>query len=587
MKYIFQKWLFLLVVLAFLITFAASWHLHSYLAELSAVDMLESTLTGVCRKIGVTEHNLNAVTHLSDSAALAKTHAFALLIASDPSILNDPEKLDAIRKKLDVDELHVSDEKGILMWSVSFNKALNYRGYDMNSQAQSAAFMPALTDKNFELVQSPQQSGSFKILFQYAGVARIDKPGIVQIGYRPERIMEAQHLADIQQIAKETRIGTNGILSITENANYPADYRKVFRTGSSLLLSLAYDKYLLTAELPEEEMYVSRDSILKVLIIGNLILFGVIFLLVSRLLQKVVINGIYSVNDSLHEITGGNLDKKVTVSTTAEFCTLSNGINATVAALKKAIEDEAQRLDAELEMGRTIQTSVLPVDFTGHEHCKLHAGMFTAREVGGDFYDFFAIDEEHLAILIADVSGKGITAALYMMNAKALLKDLIKKYPLAEAFNIANKELCKNNKAHMFLTAFAGVVDLRTGIVTCVNAGHNPPVLKHVDGKTEYLRLKPSLVLSASAKVKYTAFPVQLAPGDRLLLYTDGVTEAMNPDQALWGEERLLAAVSEFSGTLPDMLDSIHQQVTEFAATAPQNDDITMLLLEYTPQWQN
>ena len=139
----------------------------------------------------------------------------------------------------------------------------------------------------------------------------------------------------------------------------------------------------------------------------------------------------------------------------------------------------------------------------------------------------------------------------------------------------------------MFLTAFAGVIDLRTGVVTCVNAGHNPPVLKHADGKTDYLRLKPSLVLSASARVKYTEFPVQLAPGDRLLLYTDGVTEAMNPDKALWGEERLLAAVSEFSGTLPDMLEFIHQQVTDFAATAPQNDDITMLLLEYSPQWQD
>ena len=434
MKFIFQKWLFLLVVLAFLATFAVSWHLHSYLAELSAVDMLESTLSVVSRKISITEHNLQAVTHLSDSAALAKTRAFALLIASDPAILHNTEKLEDVRKKLDVDELHVSDEKGVLQWSVSFNKSLNYRGYDMNSQAQSAAFMPALTDKKFELVQEPQQSGSFKILFQYAGVARIDKPGIVQIGYRPERIMEAQHLADVKQIEKDTRIGNNGILHISENPGLPADYQKVFRTSSSLLLSMVSDKYLLTAELPEEEMYVSRDSILKVLIIGNLILFGVIFLLVSRLLQKVVINGIYSVNDSLNKITGGDLEQQVSVSTTAEFCTLSNGINATVSALKKAIENEAKRIDAELEMGRMIQTSVLPVDFAGDERYRLHAGMFTAREVGGDFYDFFAIDKDHLAILIADVSGKGITAALYMMTAKTLLKELILKHQVAEAF---------------------------------------------------------------------------------------------------------------------------------------------------------
>ena len=581
MKFIFQKWLFLLVVLAFLITFAASWHLHSYLAELSAIDMLESTLSGVSRKISITEDNLKAVTHLSDAAALAKTHAFALLIASDPSILHNKEKLETIRKKLDVDELHVSDEKGVLQWSVSFNKSLNYRGYDMNSQEQSAAFMPALTDKKFELVQEPQVSGSYKIIFQYVGVARIDKPGIVQIGYRPERIIEAQHLADIKQIEEDTRIGTNGTLYIIEKTDLPADYKKVTRTGNSIQLSIAFGKYLLTAELPEEEMYVSRDSVLKVLIIGNLILFGVIFILVSRLLQKVVINGIYSVNDSLHEITGGNLEKQVSVSTTAEFCTLSNGINATVSALKKAIENEAKRLDAELEMGRMIQTSILPVDFTDNERYQLHAGMFTAREVGGDFYDFFAIDKDHLAILIADVSGKGITAALYMMTAKTLLKELLQKHPVAEAFDLANQELCKNNKAHMFLTAFAGVIDLNTGIMTCVNAGHNPPVFIHADGTAQYLKIKHCLVLSASRKARYTAVDLQFKKDDKIILYTDGVTEAMNCSKQLFGEERLLQTLSANNASPQEIVELIRTEVSEFAGAEPQSDDITLLVMRY------
>ena len=581
MKFIFQKWLFLLVVLAFLITFAASWHLHSYLAELSAIDMLESTLSGVSRKIHITEHNLKAVTHLSDAAALAKTHAFALLIASDPSILHNKEKLDAVRKKLDVDELHVSDEKGVLQWSVSFNKSLNYRGYDMNSQKQSAAFMPALTDKKFELVQEPQVSGSYKILFQYVGVARIDKPGIVQIGYRPERIIEAQHLADIKQIEEDTRIGTNGTLYISENTDFPDNYKKVIKTGDSIALSVVSGKYLLTAELPEEEMYVSRNSVLKVLIIGNLILFGVIFILVSRLLQKVVINGIYSVNDSLHEITGGNLEKQVSVSTTAEFCTLSNGINATVSALKKAIENEAKRLDAELEMGRMIQTSILPVDFTANERYQLHAGMFTAREVGGDFYDFFAIDKDHLAILIADVSGKGITAALYMMTAKTLLKELLQKHPVAEAFDLANQELCKNNKAHMFLTAFAGVIDLNTGIMTCVNAGHNPPVFIHADGTAQYLKIKHCLVLSASRKARYTAVDLQFKKDDKIILYTDGVTEAMNCSKQLFGEERLLQTLSSNNISPEEIVHLIRAEVSNFAGSEPQNDDITLLVMEY------
>ena len=430
-------------------------------------------------------------------------------------------------------------------------------------------------------MQEPQVSGSYKILFQYVGVARIDKPGIVQIGYRPERIIEAQHLADINRIKEDTRIGTNGTLYIIEKPDLPADYKEVTRNGNSIQLSIAFGKYLLTAELPEEEMYVSRDSVLKVLIIGNLILFGVIFILVSRLLQKVVINGIYSVNDSLHEITGGNLEKQVSVSTTAEFCTLSNGINATVSALKKAIENEAKRLDAELEMGRMIQTSILPVDFTDNERYQLHAGMFTAREVGGDFYDFFAIDKDHLAILIADVSGKGITAALYMMTAKTLLKELLQKHPVAEAFDLANQELCKNNKAHMFLTAFAGVIDLNTGIMTCVNAGHNPPVFIHADGTAQYLKIKHCLVLSASRKARYTAVDLQLKKDDKIILYTDGVTEAMNCSKQLFGEERLLQTLSANNASPQEIVELIRTEVSKFAGEEPQSDDITLLVMRY------
>ena len=586
MKALFQKWLFVFVAAAFIITFIASWRLHSYLAENSAMDLLESHLMDVYRKVKNTEKNLHTVIEMSDAAALAKTHAFAELIAADPAILKDKKKLEAIRVKLDVDELHVSDEKGILTTSIA-NKAVSgtagegYLHYDMASSPQSAAFMPAITDPKFELVQAPQLNGALKILFQYAGVARIDRPGIVQIGYRPSRIEEAKHLADVKNIQSEMHVGLNGTLTIARNPGYLPTYNKVQRTAKGISLTIVCDKYLLTAGLPREEMYMSRNSVMKVLVIGNLILFGVIFLLVSRLLQKVVINGIYSVNDSLKEITGGNLEKKVMVSTTTEFQSLSTGINTTVDALKKAIENEARRLDAELEMGQMIQTSVLPMDFSTDSRCKLHAGMFTAREVGGDFYDFFPVDENRLAILVADVSGKGITAALYMMTAKTLLKEFILKYSPAEAFQLANLELCRNNKAHMFLTAFLGILDLRTGELECVNAGHNPPVLKHADGSAEYLHIKRSLVLSASKKAKYTAVIHPLQKGDKLFLYTDGVTEAMNCQKNLFGEERLLQTISNNSGTPEDFVNLLRAEVADFAGDEQQSDDITLLIVEY------
>ncbi len=596
MKKLFQKWLLLFVSIAFLLTFTVSWWIHSYLAKNSALELLRANLDDIRCRVMTTESNLKTVIAMSNSAALAKAHAFARIVSENPNILKDEMKLEKIRRELDVDELHVSDEKGILIASIP----KKYQGYNMANSVQSSEFMPALNHPDFALVQEPRPNGAQKVLFQYTGVARFDLPGIIQIGYRPERIQEAMNLANIENIAASARIGHNGKLRISVNDDRFNDSRfnddhfnddrfngqeKIFKDmvdGTPYLcLSVPCGKYILTATLPEEEMYLSRDSVLRILVIGNLVLFGVIFLLVSNLLQKVVIKGIYSINDSLEKITDGNLEEKVAVKNTPEFNSLSLGINATVNALKLAIESEAKRIDAELEMGRTIQTSVLPTDFPDNELLRLSAAMYTAKEVGGDFYDFFMIDDNHQAMIIADVSGKGITAALYMMNAKALLKEMILSgNSPADALTQANLELCRNNQAHMFLTAFLAVLNVNSGELVCVNAGHNPPLWKHDNGTWEYLRIKHSLVLGGSKKTRYQEVPIHLNPGDRLLLYTDGVTEAMNPAHEQYGEERLKNTMNASNGTPNDLIQNICEEVTSHANGTPQSDDITMLLLE-------
>ena len=582
MKRLFQKWLLVFVAGAFLLTFGISWWIHSSLARESALELLRIKLDDAARQVEHTQKNLEMVIQMSNSAALSKAHALAQMIALDPDVLKRRDELEKIRRNLDIDQLHVSDENGILVTCIP----QSYEGYDMADSRQSAEFLGALNDRDFELVQAPTPNGIQKILFQYAGVARKDSSGIVQIGYRPERIEEAMKIADVQSIASTFRIGHAGKLRIAENGN-PEDRReRVFHKAvdgtPSLCLTIPCGNYLLTGTLPEEEMYLSRNSVLRILVIANLVLFGVIFLLVSCLLQKVVIKGIYSVNSSLREITNGNLEEKIAVSTTSEFQALSRGINTTVEALKKSIENEAKRIDAELEMGRTIQNSVLPVDFPDQECYRLAAGMYAAREVGGDFYDFFPIDDRHIAVLIADVSGKGITAALYMMNSKALLKELIQSgMDPAEAFDQANRELCRNNKAHMFLSAFLGVLDLSTGILTCVSAGHNPPLLKHAHGNWEFLRVKHSIVLGVTTKKTYTGVSIELQPGDRLFLYTDGVTEAKNSNNELFGEARLREALDSMRGTPSELINELKTTLERFAAGEPQSDDITMLILDY------
>ncbi len=578
MKILFQKWLLLFVSIAFFVTFAASWGIHSSLAKNAALELLRVNLDDAKRRVETNEFNLKTIVTMSDATALVKSRAFARMIAENPAILNNPAKLAKIKQELDVDELHVSDEKGILVRSIP----KSFEGYHMGGSDQSREFMKAIQDPDFALVQEPRPNGSLRILFQYAGVARIDSPGIVQIGYRPERIEEAMKLADVNTIVSTVRIGRNGTLHISDNTG---EQEKIFKANvngiRSLCLSIPYGKYILTASLPEDEMYLSRNSVLRILVIGNIILFAVIFILVSRLLQKVVIKGIYTVNDSLGEITNGNLNEKIEVTTTAEFKVLSNGINSTVAALKRSIENEAKRIDAELEMGRMIQTSILPVDFPDNDFFHVAAGMFTAREVGGDFYDFFMIDETHVALIIADVSGKGITAALFMMTAKTLLKELIlsKKSP-EEAFNLANQELCHNNQASMFLTAFLAVLDTQTNELICVNAGHNPPLLKHLHGSWEYLRLKHSMILGAFKEAVYTHVTVPLKPGDTLFLYTDGVTEAMNSQNELFGEGCLQGVLNDSNVTLAELIKKIRAEIVDYAGETPQSDDITMLVLE-------
>jgi hypothetical protein len=355
------------------------------------------------------------------------------MVEMNPAILRDPDQLEKIRKLLEVDEIHVSDGRGILIAGT----VKEYIGYDFASDKQSAAFLPAIKDKQFELAQSPQPKGINKEMFQYVGVARQDAPGIVQIGYIPERLERAMEVVDIKNLAPGFRIGNSGgiliasgsgkIISVADGRylgktiyQYGFTHNHINSENGSFIAQLAGKKalvsyktkgeYLIIGQLPTDEMYLSRNSSITVLVLFNIILFALIFFLIAKLVQNVVIDGIYKVNHSLSVITRGNLDEKVEVRTNEEFMALSNGINETVDALKAAIKEAAARIDGELAFAKAIQLSSLPSHFPAFPNrtdFDIYATMTPAKEVGGDFYDFFMVDADHLAVVIADVSGKG------------------------------------------------------------------------------------------------------------------------------------------------------------------------------------
>ena len=252
---------------------------------------------------------------------------------------------------------------------------------------------------------------------------------------------------------------------------------------------------------------------------------------------------------------------------------------------QRAIALERSRLKTELEVATVIQRSLLPPiteDYPNRSEIKIAASMDPAKEVGGDFYDVFFVDPNRLAFVVADVSGKGIPAALFMATSKTTIQNCVRDYPsLSEAVGIANDGLCRNNTAQMFVTAWIGVLHLQTGELTYVCAGHNPPVLIS-NGTTEFIKRRSGFVLAGMEGMKYREQTLTLKKGDRLFLYTDGVTEAENGLHELFGEERLAVSLAHAGAKTPDeVLSDVKTAIHAHVGGAEQFDDITMLCIHY------
>lgn len=242
------------------------------------------------------------------------------------------------------------------------------------------------------------------------------------------------------------------------------------------------------------------------------------------------------------------------------------------------------RINAELEVAKYIQADMLPArpisDASGYD---ISARTIPANELGGDFYDFYMTDKNHVAVAIGDVSGKGVPAALYMVKTKTLLKNYATMgLELAEILKRTNEELIQGNTQNQFVTVWMGILDLRTGEMDCTNAGHNPPVRILQNRTTVFLRLKPGFVLGGIEGVEYQHEKVQLKSGERMVLYTDGVTEATDRHFELFGEERLERFLRERKGNTPaQLISDIKAEIETFTMGAKQSDDITVLVLDY------
>lgn len=295
--------------------------------------------------------------------------------------------------------------------------------------------------------------------------------------------------------------------------------------------------------------------------------------------------------ESSHELE--NVEQffcKVDVTSKNEIDILAKSINNMMRDIDGYIDEnnkitsEKERIGTELEMAAKIQNAALPKEFPENESFKLYASMDPAKEVGGDFYDFYMIDDDHLAMVVADVSGKGVAAALFMMISKILLENHLKySGSPAKALAEVNNRLCVKNDAEMFVTVWMGILDLKTGIITASNAGHEYPAIKEANGEYKLLKDKHGFVLGGMPDMQYTDYEIKLNPGDEIFLYTDGVAEATNSALELFGTDNMLTALNSKTAGGPERTIAIVKAaIDDFVEEAMQFDDITMLNVVYT-----
>ena len=585
----FQSWLLVCIVIAFVATSSFASILQTGMSEVQTNKTIEQSLSDVYQDI-LDESNDNL---------LKKTESIKAEYKAGMS-------LSALADKYNVIEVNIIDGNALIADS---NKS-EYIGYDMTSGEQSNEFITALLKKGeSQFIQDYRPTAYDDVTLRKYGAIALSDGGFIQVGYD-----STQFRADIDKyvksVSKNRHVGNSGFVAICdENFNLVTD-RTDFEGAELQKIGITFDRgttdqgeifealvygeeylcsyrfvegYYIVGAIPKHEAMFMKEVSVYVNTFMEVLIFAILFVLIYFLIKKIIIDNLRKINRGLAEITNGNLNVTVDVRSNEEFASLSDDINQTVGTLKRYIKEAAARIDKELEFAKQIQCSSLPTAFPKSNSFRLFAEMITAKEVGGDFYDFYMLNDSTVAFLVADVSGKGIPAAMFMMRAKTVIRDLAERgLEPDEIFTIANEKLCENNDAGMFVTAWLGILDTKTGLMKFANAGHNPPLFKKTGEEFEYMKTRSGMLLAGMEGMKYRKNSLQLTPGDKLYLYTDGVTEATNSNTELYGEERLLDFVNSLETVEPESLCKlIKEDVDKFVGTAPQFDDITMLALNF------
>lgn len=526
--------LVLSVFVAFAVSMAFSWFLHNTLSERDARRLIDHAFDDVSADI---------VERVNERLVRQCMAARERLEDGYPT---DTASLQRLARELRVTEVCVADEKGDIIHS----SEPDYLAHDgkpaFNFAAaggQAAEMMRLVNSDATEYCQSFRENSANGVWRKYVGVWK-PTGGFVEIGCDGESLRSLSR-SSLVGLSRNWHVGgTGGIVLTTVAGLVLSDYLVPGREGTQWVVPddtfywqrRDIDSFPVYVMIPKSAAAVQRD----VLVGATALLNGLALVCVALLVGFVI-----------------------------------------AAFVRRQLREQSEK---ELRMATEIQLSAMPnvfPPFPDELSFEVFASMKTAKEVGGDFYDFYFSAPKTLTFVVADVSGKGVPAAMFMMRAKTLLKGAAQTgKPIAQVVAETNDALCEGNEANMFVTAWIGELHVDTGLLTYVNAGHNPPVLRH-GGEVAYLRSRPGLVLGAMAGIPYRAIDVQLQPGDGLYLYTDGITEQPNAAGELFGEERLLKLLEAGRNKAPKLLDDVLAAVKNHADETEQADDCTQLVLRF------
>ena len=557
--------------------------------------------------------------------ATMAAHLVALGEAAGVSPKEINRRLKQIADDTVLDEIWITDEKGhaylrnIAEMDFTFSP-------DPKQQPQAHVFWPLLAGKTKSVVQEARQRDVDTQVFKYVGVTGVDKPRIVQVGYHAtllqqlrqrmgltrlvnqlvsegsviairvldksmitvdyaERVGDAKlpeptdsELANILSLAKQgqTQSFLEGSLL---NVVAPIGDEGGELKGGAILVTLPTDR--VQADIREETQLAMAVSALVFLLGSAIAIFG----------AKTIARPIVDLTDMTRRIAGGDFNQRIDIPAKNEIGTLAASFNEMTRRLNESIEHlkettaAKERIESELKIAHEIQMSMVPKifpPFPDRSEFDIFATLVPAKEVGGDLYDFFFLDDDHLCFAVADVSGKGVPASLFMAVTKTLFKSTAGNGGTpGEILARLNAEICRDNESCMFVTFFCAILNIRTGQVDYSNGGHNLPYHLHRGGVSP-LENTGGRALGLVEQSPYASARMVLGPGDSLLLYTDGVTEAMDPSDTLYSDQRLERFLASNRRSSPrQIIGDLVSDVRHFASEAPQSDDITVLALLY------